>query len=198
MTAATKEPQTTYWAAFAGIYRFLAQSMEYPDSTWLTREHWNTVAATLKEIAPGQIVVKFPEYPSSPELMEELQVEYTRMFINSVPHVIAPLYGSVYLDADGMLYGISSEKTKAFYRQADFALKGANDIPDSLGNQLKFLALLMDEAREEEAERFLQQCFRPWFRLFFERVNKETTHSYFRVLVFLINFFTEEEKDHDN
>ena len=198
MPASAEVQKKEYCSKMSKLYRFLALSMEYPDSAWLTREHWNAIAATWREINPDSPVVTFPDYPSTPQSLEELQVEYTRMFINSIPHVIAPLYGSVYLDADGMLYGTSAEKVKAFYRQADFRLKGDGDIPDSLENQLKFLALLMDEAKEEEAERFLRQCFRPWFTLFFKRVNKETRHPYFQVLVLLINFFTEEEKDHDN
>ena len=198
MPASTEIQKKDDCSKLAQIYRFLALSMDYPDKVWLTREHWDAIAATWREIYPDQAAVEFPVFPATPQLLEDLQVEYTRMFINSIPHVIAPMYGSVYLDADGMLYGSSAEKVKAFYHQADFVLKGAGDIPDSLGNQLKFLALLMDEAKEEEAERFLRQCFRPWFKIFFKRVSKETRHPYFQVLVLLINFFTEEEEDHDS
>lgn len=84
----------------------------------------------------------------------------------------------------------------AFYHQAEWTLKGAYDIPDSLDAQLKFLALLMEEDKQDEADRFLEQCFRPWFKLFSERINKETRDPYYRALVLLINFFTQEEEDY--
>ena len=106
-----------------------------------------------------------------------------------------PQVPRLYVDDDGRLYGPSAERVKAFYHQAEWTLKGAYDIPDSLDAQLKFLALLMDEDKQDEADRFLKQCFRPWFKLFFERVNTEAQHPYYRVLVLLINFFTQEEEN---
>ncbi len=187
-----------YCTGLAQVYRLLALAVNYPARSWFTPEYWRVVSRTWLEIDGGQATVQLPEYPQSEQSFEELQIEYTRLFINAVPHVVAPMYGSVYLDSDGVLYGASAEKVKAFYQQCDVTLNGEGDIPDALGTQLKFLALLMDDGREVDAERFLSHYFRPWFTQFFQRVSEATKHPYLLVMIQLINFFTEEEMDHGN
>lgn len=187
-----------YCTAMAQLYRLLAMAVNYPERTWLTCDYWETLALTWAEITAGQMTVHMPAYPQDEQSFEALQVEYTRLFINAVPHVVAPMYGSVYLEPDGVLYGSSAEQVKDFYQQRDVSLNGASDIPDFLGTELKFLALLMDEKREDEAEQFLSLHFRPWFKLFKQRVTSAAQHPYFLVLIHLINFFTEEEMAHGN
>ena len=54
-------------------------------------------------------------FARSDDLIEELQIEYTRLFINGVPHVVAPPYGSVYLDKS--LQGLHVAKTLTYYRE---------------------------------------------------------------------------------
>lgn len=180
----------------AEIYRFLAQSLRYPDPGWMQADYFSaldTLLAGLGWDAEAQALRQ--SLAASAGGLEPLQVEHTRLFVNAVPSVIAPPYGSVYLSADGMLYGPSAEKTKQFYREQGYDLAGEADIPDHLSFELEFLALLAEEgkARAREEELFLRQHFRPWFPKFQARVLQEGRHPFYGLLVNLIDFFTREE-----
>ncbi|MDH4331584.1 MAG: molecular chaperone TorD family protein [Desulfobulbaceae bacterium] len=178
----------------AEIYRFLAQSMRYPVLDWMTADYFSVLDSFLAELgwdAEAQALRR--SISEKADWLEPLQVEHTRLFVNAIPAVVAPPYGSVYLSADGMLYGPSAEKAKAFYREQGFDLAGEADIPDHITFELEFLALLAQEGKSQEEEVFLQRHFRPWFPSFQARVIKEVRHPFYRVLVNLIDFFTREE-----
>ena len=175
----------------------LAQSMDYPDLDWLTQEHWSWIKDLLDDLGWQAERQELPDTIDD-DFLTALQVEYTRLFINAIPHVVAPPYGSVYLDSEGILYGPSAEKAKQFYHQQGFDLVGPNDIPDHLNHELRFVSLLLQDGRICEAEQFLRQCFHPWFGLFQDRVMGETKQPYYRVMVQLIKFFTKEEEEHDS
>ncbi|HSR37254.1 MAG TPA: molecular chaperone TorD family protein [Desulfurivibrionaceae bacterium] len=178
------------------IYRFLARSMAFPEDAWLHGAYWQALFALLEGLGwqneADELRCLTNEDAS---LLAPLQVEYTRLFINAIPHVVAPPYGSVYLSDDGMLYGNSAVLTKNFYREHGFDLPGEADIPDHLSLELEFLALLAEERHEEEVFLFLRDHFRPWFPAFQARVLAEVRHPFYRVLVNLIDFFTREEWD---
>ena len=178
----------------AEIYRFLAQSMRYPSPDWMQADYFSALNTFLVELgwdAEAQSIRQ--AIVEGADWLEPLQVEHTRLFVNAVPSVVAPPYGSIYLSADGMLYGPSAEKAKAFYREQGFDLAGEADIPDHLTFELEFLALLAEEGKSQEEELFLQQHFRPWFPKFQARVLQEGRHPFYGVLVNLIDFFTREE-----
>jgi len=178
----------------AEIYRFLAQSMRYPGSDWMQADYFSVLDTFLVELgwdAEAQLLRQ--SISENTDWLEPLQVEHTRLFVNAIPAVVAPPYGSVYLSADGMLYGPSAEKAKAFYREQGFDLAGEADIPDHIVFELEFLALLAEEGKSREEELFLQKHFRPWFPSFQARVLQEVRHPFYRVLVNLIDFFTREE-----
>lgn len=123
--------------------------------------------------------------------IEDLQVEYTRLFINGMPHVIAPPYGSVYIDKS--LQGAFAGDTLAFYGKKGFGMDPDADLPDHLIHELEFLSLLAEEEDFEGEEEFLKNLFRPWFKKFHPRVTEGAHHSFYGVVVQLIDFFTKEE-----
>lgn len=176
------------------IYRFLAQSMQYPTLDWMQEDYFFVFDTFLAELGWDTEALEVRQALAERQnWIEPLQVEYTHLFINAIPTVIAPPYGSVYLSADGMLYGPSAEKTKLFYREHGFELAGKADIPDHISLEFEFLALLAEEGKSREEELFLQKHFRPWFPRFKARVFPEVRHPFYRVLVKLIDFFTREE-----
>ena len=197
---AAEEQNNQIALRLAGLLDFMAQSMEYPDQDWLTSDHWQLLLSILDELGWSDEInalTAADDILSEPGLTA-LQVEYTRLFINAVPHVIAPPYGSIYTDSEGILFGPSAEKTKTFYRQQGFDLRGANDIPDHLNHELRFLSLLLQDGKFCETEQFLAEFFRPWFCVFCKRVIDESRHPYYRVMMKLIHFFTKEDEEHVN
>ena len=180
--------------SMAEIYRFLAQSMRYPSPDWMRPDYFSVFDTFLAELgwdADAQSLRQ--SIFEKADWLEPLQVEHTRLFVNAIPTVIAPPYGSVYLSDDGMLYGPSAEKAKAFYREQGFDLAGEADIPDHITFELEFLALLAEEGKSDAEELFLSQHFRPWFPKFQARVLQKGRHTFYVILVNLIDFFTREE-----
>ena len=144
---------------------------------------------TLGAVDEGTAIKK--EIDGSADPIEDLQVEYTRLFINGVPHVVAPPYGSVYMDK--ALQGTFAGNTLEFYREKGFGMEENADFPDHLIHELEFLSLLADENDLTGEEEFLNKLFRPWYGMFLARVTEGAHHPYYRVVVQLIDFFTKEE-----
>ena len=176
----------------ARIYRFLAQCMQYPDKEWMGEDFFNvlyTLLGTLGAVDDGVAIKQ--SIDSSEDFLEDLQVEYTRLFINGVPHVIAPPYGSVYMDK--ALQGKFAGDTLAFYRKKGFNMEDDADLPDNLIHELEFLSLLAKEGDFAGEEEFLKKLFRPWYDRFHPKVTEGAHHPYYKVIVQLIDFFTKEE-----
>ena len=170
--------------------------MEFPSASRLDDAYWTALFALLDSVKWQDASDELRRLRAQDTaFLESLQVEYTRLFINAFPQVLAPPYGSVYLSDDGMLYGQSAVLTKQFYRERGFDLPGEADLPDHLTLELEFLAILAAAGEEADEALFLRRHFRPWFPCFRARVLTEVHHPFYRVLVNLIDFFTREELD---
>ena len=178
----------------ATLYSFLAQSFRYPEQAWLCESYFDLLESIVQNFDIDNDALGLRQsYCVNPVGLEMLQVEYTRLFINATPTVIAPPYSSVYLDQEGNLYGPSAVWVKRFYQQHGFDLAGEGDLPDHLVLELDFLALLLNEGLDDEAEQFLREHFRKWFPLFRERVLSGSTNTFYSTLLSLVDFFTREE-----
>lgn len=178
----------------ASLYRFFAQCMQYPDPSWMNDDFFKVfynLLGSLDAIDEGIEIRRAIEQSSDP--VEDLQIEYTRLFINGVPHVIAPPFASVYMDKS--LQGAFALKTLQFYRDKGYDMTESADLPDNLIHELEFLSLLAEEQDHAGEEEFLNTLFRPWFKHFCPRVAQETRHPYYRMVVTLIDSFTKEEKE---
>ncbi len=177
------------------IFRFLTLSMRYPAPDWLNNDYCAALHSMLEGLGwHGDIRELDDLIQADPDIIETLQVEHTRLFINAVPHVIAPPYGSVYIQGEGTIMNKSTELVRKFYRQRGFDLAPGNEIADHLGNELEFLGLLAESGEPADEDLFLQRFFRPWFGSFHDRVIEGADHHFYRVVVRLIDFFTKEEE----
>ncbi len=113
--------------------------------------------------------------------LEEVQAEYTRMFISAYPKVLCPPYESYY--REGIVYGNSSTRAREWYQKQglDFTLEG--EPPDHLSVELEFLAIRNDRA-------FLEKL-REWIYEFTERV-KNNSAIYGRCAEDLEDFLKEQ------
>ncbi|MDD2310170.1 MAG: molecular chaperone TorD family protein [Desulfuromonadaceae bacterium] len=178
----------------AAFYTFLAQSFRYPERTWLIGPYFDLLENISQNLDLNKDALGLRQsYCASEEGLEELQIEYTRMFINAIPAVVAPPYSSIYLDKEGNLYGRSAVWAKQFYQLHGFDLAGEEDLPDHLVLELDFLGLLLEEGQEDAAEQFLSEHFRRWFPSFKERVLNGSTNKFYSTLLTLVDFFTREE-----
>lgn len=179
----------------ADVYAFLALTMRYPDASFITEDFLDVFENLLVSfnMAAEQEEIRACRQQGS-NFVDTLQIEYTRLFINAVPHIVAPPYGSFYLDGDYTLQGKSSRKTRDFYRQYGYDISDTSEPADHIRLELEFLAALTREGELEAEEQFLKTIFRPWFSRFQKRVLDEKGHPYYMVSTKLIDFFTKEEQ----
>ena len=186
-------------ATLAGIYNFLALAMRYPEESVFSTDFLDTLMVLMGLLALDQEKEELATWKNkTTDYLEELQVEYTRLFINSAHgRTPAPPYASVYLDG-GMLQGRTTEQIAEFYRAQGFQPETRGEPVDHISCQLQCLALLAARDRHDGAEQeFLTHYFRPWFHHFYTKVLENTRHPFYRVSVQLIDFLTKEEINGD-
>jgi nitrate reductase assembly molybdenum cofactor insertion protein NarJ len=76
--------------------------------------------------------------------LEEVQAEYTRLFISAYPKLLCPPYESYY--REGVVYGNSSIEVKEWYGKQGLCFACESEPPDVLGAELDYLALTNDGA----------------------------------------------------
>ncbi len=181
---------------FKDIYTFLSLSMKYPDASWFNQGYVSNLVALLQAAGLEEDAAKLKVIEqASDNDMEDLQVEHTRLFINAVPKVLAPPFGSVYLESGRSLYGKTTEKVRDFYREHGFDIADPTAVPDEITLELEFLGYMAGQENEEVEAEFLSRFFRPWFVQFRDIVIAEAGHPFYPALVKLIDFFTLQEED---
>ena len=179
----------------ADVYGFLALTMRYPDPSFLTEDYLDVFEKLLDslDMMDEQEEIRTCRQQDS-NLVDTLQVEYTRLFINGIPHMIAPPYGSFYLDGDHTLQGKSTRRARDYYRQYGYDIADASEPADHIRFELEFLAALTRDNKLEAEEQFLKTIFRPWFTSFYKRVLDDKGHPFYQVSTKLIDMFTKEEQ----
>ena len=181
-------------ASISELYLFLSLTMRYPEADFFTDEFLDSYEQLLTglEMKEEQKSIHAMRQDDK-NLLQTLRVEYTRLFINSVPHVIAPPFASVYIDGDHDLQGKTTTRTRDFYRENGYDISNTAEPADHIYFELEFLAALVRDGKFDQEEQFLQKLFRPWFTRFRDQLSAETIHPYYSVSVRLIDFFTRED-----
>lgn len=108
----------------------------------------------------------------------ELQSQYVRLFINDVPEVPCPPYGSIYIS--GLCMGETTIAVRNIYGKYGFKTE---EIPDHIAVELEFLHYLALYSRHEEMEkadlRFLVDHMKSWTPGFFEKVEKHDRSGFY-------------------
>ncbi|MDA3969840.1 MAG: molecular chaperone TorD family protein [Desulfobulbaceae bacterium] len=174
------------------VFNFLAQATRYPQAEWFNADFLAVLHSFLAQLEVEADEVDLP-LEVTPQFLEDVQVDYTRLFINGHPKVIAPPYGSMYID--GSLNDTTADVTRKFYREHGFDTT-TNEFPDHLTTELEFLSLQFKED-EAVAHEFIEKLFLPWFVTFRDIVLAEAKTGYIQVVIELIDFFTKKEIEFD-
>jgi TorA maturation chaperone TorD len=137
----------------------------------------------------------------------EMAREYTRLFINAFPHVVAPPYASIYLEKEGQGHGRTASEVLRFYQETGFALKDdLKYLPDHIAHQLELMGTLADlESRASGSEKieleeiqmnFLSRFILPWVPIFCEKVADQSRFVFYRYLGNLTKEFINLEKNY--
>jgi len=202
-------------------YRFLHCVFSYPDPetvdflrNFILSEEYNnltghlgfdsqSVLGPLSDILRGDLS----------EIQEDLEIEYTRLFINSFNGIPAKPYESVYLGKGHLVVGDATIRVREFYQ--DFGVGPVPDHPeppDHIAIETEFMAYLIDRAINAYAEgdlkkgetfsdaqiRFLQQHLLCWAWNFSDRICVHTQHPFYRAVgLFSKQFFDGERRQVD-
>lgn len=191
-----QEPEfSTEATLLSEIYGFLALTMRYPSSSFLDGQFLDAYEALLQSLDWKEEYTNIQEWRAQTnDIINDLQIEYTRLFINTAQGKTIPPYASVYRDGDRSIQGKTTEKIKDFYRSCGYEVTSSTEPPDHIQHELEFLAALAGENRSEEENLFLHSLFRPWFIRFLKHSIQEARHPFYRVSIQLIDFFTKEEQ----
>ena len=110
--------------------------------------------------------------------LQSLQGEYVRLFINALPEVPCPPYGSFYLE--GALMGESTVRVRNLYLSYGFQ---TDEMADHIAVELEFLALLATLSESGDAlgdYDFLLDHLRSWTPEFFDRVEENDEIGFYK------------------
>ena len=133
--------------------------------------------------------------------------EYTRLFINAFPHVIAPPYGSIYLEKEGPISAKTTLQVLRFYHEAGFTFKEDHPgLPDHIAHELEFMGILAGEESQESWKEkikleeiqmnFLSRFILPWVPAFCEKVMEHSRYPFYVYLGKLTKEFVNFEKNY--
>jgi TorA maturation chaperone TorD len=173
---------------------FFSLLMRYPEADFLTDDFLDAYENLLAGLELDKEREELHNSRTSDDdLLQTLRLEYTRLFINAAPHVIAPPFASVWSDGDHDLQGKTTARTRDFYRAHGYDVPDSSEPVDHISYELEFLAALTREGNLEAEQEFIQTLFRPWFLKFHHKIEGETVHPYYRIGLQLIDSFTDKD-----
>jgi DMSO reductase family type II enzyme chaperone len=133
--------------------------------------------------------------------------EYTRIFINASPHIVAPPYGSFYPQKEGLVPTKTISEVLLFYHEAGYSLKEEqHDPPDHVTREMEFMAFLASEESqasgnekiklEEIQMNFLSRFILPWVPTFCDKIAENSRHPFYHHLATLTKEFINFEKNY--
>ena len=192
------------------FYRFLARGYSYPEVAWLDvlagEQVWEELLAADEALGlqVGPTLIELRAWTKGhkgkeQQLLLDLQVEHTYLFITARPHLPAPPYESAY-NGRGYLMGEPVSQVLEAYREAGLAIHREYDaLPDHVAAELEFVAYLIQ--REAEADqagdvvavgewrqrqhRFLEKHLLNCGPQFLEKVRAGARQPFYRLLAIL-------------
>ncbi|MFN3921454.1 MAG: molecular chaperone [Caldimicrobium sp.] len=171
------------------------------------KEVWNRAVELIESLEiEGITLIKEIINLLKTSSIEELLVEYTRLFIGSTEY-IAPPYASFYIE--GRLMGDSAVKTLEFYKKAGLDLKeDFTELPDHIAVEFEFMSYLISqevkslyEKNFEQADKFhqLQREFLDnyliiWIPAFCNKIKKGTQNKFYYLLAEFLQSFINAQK----
>lgn len=138
---------------------------------------------------------------------DDMQVEHAALFVGPF-ELLAPPYGSIYIEGKHELMGDSTVEVQRMYRQAGLDLE-EKEVPDHIALELEFAGYLARKVYEQRLSehgideqslalynRFVKGTLARWVPEFCQRITLESKHPFYLSLarcleVFLLN---EEER----
>lgn len=186
-------------------YRFLSACFYQPDKSLFMEEHLlRNLAEGLKRVcSSASVFAEKMEEAIAKYTNEELLVDYAKLFVGP-NELIAPPYGSIYLDNERKVMGDSTIKTIELYRKAGLAINDDfKELPDHIAVELEFMYYLVfkeTEALEKSdidtahkfikmQQEFLNSFLGLWINNFCEKIKNGTDNEFYLALAECVSAF---------
>lgn len=191
------------------VYRLLA-ACYYPPSSALVEENCcAALAALLSVLAPDAAAPAIEAAQiSAGQSLEALAVEHARLFLGPF-QLVAPPYGSYYLEDKKTVMGDSTAAAEAFYRSCGLHLAtDFHELPDHISVELEFMSYLVFTQRQAEANgnsdesrrfaalqlEFLSKFLMPWLEPFTAAVINDGEAPFYQAIARCTAAFVNSEK----
>ena len=108
--------------------------------------------------------------------LEEIQEDYTRLFINNIPKTLAPPYEGYYRENQED----TLQKLNLFYAQEGY--ESGNERADHIVSELQFYALLKHSNKTDLALEFFNEHLNKWIFSFADKIMINTKTKYFQLI----------------
>lgn len=186
-------------------YRLLSACFYQPDKSLFEQENLlRNLAEGLKRVcSSASVFAEKMEEAIATYTNEELLVDYAKLFVGP-NELIAPPYGSIYLDKERRVMGDSTIKTMELYREAGLAINDDfKELPDHIAVELEFMYYLVfkeTEALEKSdtytahkfikmQQEFLNSFLGLWINNFCEKIKNGTDNEFYRALAGCVSAF---------
>ena len=187
----------------ANMYRLLADC--YREPRLVDGSEGKALSGLLEELYPSCLPAARElgeTLPSTEIELVDLRIAYAKLFVGPF-EVLAPPYGSVYLEGERRVMGDSTLDVLDHYRLAGLELgEDTREPPDHIGTELEFMYFLgfqfLSTGREEYLERqksFLANHLLGWVPEFSLRMRENSPHPFFHHLATLTAGFLAEEEN---
>lgn len=173
----------------ANAYKLI--SLLYGPPTDGLEEILTYLEKTLMKLKPELLprVSEMKTLSDSKYMLEDLTVDYAKLFIGPFD-LLAPPYGSVYLDGQRQVMGDSTIKVLQLYRQAGLHLSDEfKEPPDHIITELEFMYYLAskyietgDEQWLLKKEEFFNNYLSQWIKDFAIRIQENAKTAFYKNL----------------
>jgi len=188
-------------------YRLLAAAFYPPDRQFFLEENLcSNLERLFNELCPEAVPhCHAMAHALQKSTTEELQVEHAALFVGPF-ELLAPPYGSVYLEGKHTIMGDSTVEIQRLYRQAGLQLK-EKEVPDHIALELEFASYLAGKVHDwqhdndrdamEETRKLYKQFVHDtlirWIPDFCRRIRSETEHTLYNSLASCLEEFVIKE-----
>lgn len=185
-------------------FRFLAACFYLPDKKLFKEENLlGNLSISLQKVCPDAVVFSlemeknFLQYSN-----EDLTVEYSKLFVGPF-ELLAPPYGSVYLEGRRVMGDSTMEVIKVYQKEGLSRSDDFKDLPDHIAVELEFMSYLIYKGIEsleksdlntaqkfkERQEDFLNAFLRRWVQAFCEKIKNGTENGFYTALADCVSTF---------
>jgi TorA maturation chaperone TorD len=195
--------------ARATTYKALAECYYSPGE--LTLRHVRQLERDLQAVCPpaAEVVDRMEAALLAHEGLEDLSIDYARLFVGPFA-LLAPPYGSVYLEGERRLMGDSTLAVGECYREVGLEVAaGFNGTPDHIAAELEFMHFLVvkeldalaggDPVRAQHVRQkqtsFLERHLAAWVPVFTRNVEEQAQTRFYQDLAAATRLFIESDFD---